>query len=184
MYIGRGRRTRIAPFTKREGVDGARLFTTVAPHAALVNGVAAMAANRFTAGTPELQQNLTASGSPWIGQDLHIGHPTSTGLFHTSGIGDPDDFLLPFTWSFVVPTLAIVCARSTPSGSELLLIAHPSPRRSYGREGEARPLMARVYAQLQHTFAGTLLRHEPLSDVTDDTCPASLSFVKSRLGWD
>ena len=79
VYTGRGKRTRIAPFTKLDGVDGARLIVAVDPHTALTVGVAAMSTNRFTPGTAELQQKLTASGSPWIGQDLRIGNSRSTG---------------------------------------------------------------------------------------------------------
>lgn len=186
MYTGRGKRTRIAPFTKRDGVDGARLIVRADPHTALTAGVAAMSTARFTTGTPELQQKLSAAGSPWLGQDMRIGNPKTTGLFHTGGIGDPDDALLPFTWSFVVPTLAVVCARATPTGTELVLFAHPSPLRSYGRAEEIRPLVAKAYAQLQRTFTdnGTLVHHEPIPQVADETCPASLSFVTRELGWD
>ncbi|WP_433586150.1 hypothetical protein [Microbacterium hydrocarbonoxydans] len=186
VYTGRGKRTRIAPFTKLDGVDGARLIAAVDPHTALTVGVAAMSTNRFTPGTAELQQKLTASGSPWIGQDLRIGNSRSTGLFHTSGIGDPDDLLLPFTWSLVVPTLAIVCSRPTPAGAELLMFAHPSPSRSFGREHEVRPLMAKAYTRMQHDFSlrNALLQHEPIAHVTDETCPASLAFITRHLGWD
>lgn len=185
MYTGRGRRTRIAPFTRRDGVDGARLIVSASAHAALERAVTALTENRFTVGSPELSHELVRSGSSWIGQDLHIGHPTSRGLFHTPGLGDPDDLLLPFTWSFVVPTLVIVCARPDLGGTELVLLAHPSPSRSFGREGEVRPLMAKAYAQLQHAFAAdaALRRHEPVSRVADATCPASSEFVVHRLGW-
>lgn len=185
MYTGRGQRTRIAPFTRRDGVDGARLIVGVAPSTALQDAVTALVANRFAAGTSDLSSELARSGSPWIAQDLHIGNPTSTGLFHTSGIGDPDDLLLPFTWSFVVPTLAIVCARPHPDGAELVLFAHPSPSRSFGRQDEVRPLVAKAYAQLQRGFMsdGALVHHEPLAQINDATCPASAEFVTHRLGW-
>lgn len=186
VYVGRGTRTRIAPFTDRRGVDGARLLVRADPQTALLAGVSAMSAARFETGTSAWGQRLAASGSPWVAQDMRIGNPRTTGLFHTSGASDPDDLLLPFTWSFVVPTLAVVCSRLTDAGSELVMLAHPSPLRSFGREDEVRPLMARACTRVQRAFAeqGALLHHEPISAVADESCPASLSFIVRELGWE
>lgn len=184
MFIGRGKRTRIAPLTSREGVRGGRFVSHTEPHEALSLGVSAMKEARFILGADDLVQELAASRSPWIATELLVGNPRTTGLFHTPGLGDPDDLLVPFTWSYVVPTLAVVCARRVPAGSELVLLAHPSPTRSFGREDEIRPLMQKAYRNLIRVFGKRLVHHEPITRIQDDSCPASLAFVTQELNWD
>jgi len=183
VYVGRGRSARVAPGTDRRGIRGARFLVRGDAGAVLREGVTALRSARF-APDPALQSTLAATGSPWIAQALTIGRPAGRWRL-TPDYGDFPLNLLPFLWPHVALTLAVACARTTDAGTELVLFAHPSMLRAGERTNDSGALMSKAATTLQQRFTapGALLQHGPITSVDDEDCPASATFVRTRLGW-
>lgn len=185
MYVGTGKGTRIGPGTDRRGIRGSRLHVRTTPALALDHAISALRGARFALDTSATQQKLAAAGTPWLAQALTIGRPASRWTLPPFEYGDFPMNIIPFFWPRVALTLAIACARATDAGTELVIFALPSVLRAGERTNDSGPLTARAYANLQRRFesAGLLLHHEPISTISDESCPASATFVRRRLGW-
>jgi hypothetical protein len=151
---------------------------------ALRAGVSALRGARFTPDA-KLQARLSAAGSPWNAQALTIGRPASRWGLPAPDYGDFPLNLLPLLWPRVALTLAVACARTTGSGTDLVIFAHPSMLHAGERTNDSGALMSKAAANLQQRFTAsdTLLRHAPIASVDDEDCPASGMFVRTRLGW-
>lgn len=185
MYAGRGRNAKISPGANRQGIRGARFLVRTDAGSAVTEGVSALRGARFAPDATPLQAALQATASPWAAQALTIGRPASRwSLNHVDYEFFPLN-LVPLFWPRVALTLAIACARSTDAGTELLIYAHPSMLRAGTRTNDSAPLMSKAAETLQRRFTatGVLLQHEPIAQIVDDDCPASSTFVRSRLGW-
>lgn len=187
MYSGSGSGTRIGPGTDRRGIRGARLLVRADPATALDHAITALRGARFVLDTSALQPQLAAAAVPWVAQALTIGRPARRGLWSTPMFeyGDFPLNMIPLFWPRVALTLAIACARATDAGTELVIFAHPSMLRAGDRTNDSGPLMTKAYATLPRRFgaSGVLLHHEAIDRVTEDSCPASTTFVRSRLDW-